>query len=60
MFRLLDLLGISTRLKDYGITEKDIDTLVGGAMKQSRLFGPNPRDMDEDDVRGIYLRAFNS
>jgi alcohol dehydrogenase class IV len=59
IFKLLDLLGISTRLKDYGIAEKDIDTLVDGAMKQSRLFGPNPRDMGENDVRNIYLRAFN-
>lgn len=59
IWRLLNVLGISTRLQDYGITDKDIDTLVAGAMKQSRLFGPNPRDIVEDDVRNIYIRAFN-
>ena len=60
LFQLLEILGISTSLQDYGLSEINIDSLVAGAMRQARLFRPNPRDMGEDDVRGIYLRAFKS
>jgi alcohol dehydrogenase class IV len=55
--RLLKDLNISTKLGDYGVGEADIPNLVTGAMKQARLFVPNPRDLREDDIRSIYMKA---
>lgn len=55
--RLLRDLNISTKLMDYGIGEADIPNLVAGAMKQTRLFIANPRDLREEDIRGIFLKA---
>lgn len=56
--KLLTAVGISFRLSDYGIPQKDLPTLVEGGLKQSRLFVPNPRDLTESDVRKIYDGAF--
>jgi alcohol dehydrogenase class IV len=50
-------LHIPTKLADYGVEEKDIPDLVAGAMKQARLFVPNPRDLTENDIEGIYRVA---
>lgn len=55
---LLTTVGISYRLRDYGIKESDIPKLVEGGMKFSRLFAVNPRDLTEADVRGIYEGAY--
>lgn len=55
--RLLANLNIPVRLKDYGVEEKDIPDLTAGAMKQARLFVPNPRDLREADIEGIYRKA---
>ena len=55
--RMLDCLDISTRLVDYKATEADLPKLVKGGMAQSRLFGVNPRDLQEADVKNIYLSA---
>ena len=55
-----DLLGtmrISCRLRDYGISEKDLPFLVEGGLKQARLFSFNPRDLAEDNVRAVYQAA---
>lgn len=57
--RLIESVGISTRLADYGASEEDIPKLVEGSMKQARLFVPNPRNLTEDDMKGIYLKALN-
>lgn len=56
--RLLGILNISFKISDYGVSREDIPRLVEGALKQSRLFVPNPRDLTEEDVRNIYLSAF--
>jgi alcohol dehydrogenase class IV len=56
--KLLTAVGISFRLSDYGIPQKDLPILVEGGLKQSRLFVPNPRDLTESDVRKIYEGAF--
>jgi len=45
-------------LRDYDIPETDLSKLTEGAMKHSRLFIPNPRDLTEDTVRTIYQEAF--
>ena len=54
------LLGIriSFPIGDYGVPRGDLPKLVQGAMKQARLFVPNPRDLGEDDVRSIYEEAY--
>ncbi len=57
---LEDAINVSWLLQDYDIDPADIDLLVNGAMQQARLFVPNPRDLDEDDVRSIYREAFLS
>jgi alcohol dehydrogenase class IV len=55
---LLDTIGVSFRIKDYGIPEADLPKLVAGGMKQARLFVPNPRDLNEADVASIYKEAY--
>lgn len=55
---LLQSIHVSCRIADYGIPREEIPKLVQGALKQTRLFGPNPRDLNEDDVRRIYEEAF--
>ena len=50
-------MGISYRLRDYGMTEERIQDLVETTMGQGRLFAANPRNLTEQDVRSIYLRA---
>ncbi len=47
-------LGLSTRLRDLGIVESDIEALAIDAMKQQRLLGNNPRELCLADVRAIY------
>lgn len=55
---LLDCIQVPYRLRDYGIPESDLPKLVAGGMKQTRLFVPNPRDLSEEDVRGIFQEAY--
>ena len=55
--RLLWSVNISFRLTDYGGSKESFPKLVEGGMKQARLFVPNPRNLTEHDVKGIYLKA---
>jgi alcohol dehydrogenase class IV len=55
---LLGHLNIPIRLREYGISKNDIPTLVAGAMKVSRHFVPNPRNVTEKDVEEIYQMAW--
>jgi alcohol dehydrogenase class IV len=55
---LLGLLKIPIRLRDYDIPQEDIPKLVEGAMKVSRLFAFNPRDLTQEDVDEIYRMAW--
>jgi len=55
---LLNQLKISIRLRDYDIPQKDIPKLVEGAMKVSRLFVPNPRNLTHEDVEEIFRMAW--
>jgi alcohol dehydrogenase class IV len=57
LHRMLEDVGIPSRLGAYGITEADLPKLVAGGMKQSRLFAVNPRDLAEEDVEKIYRSA---
>ena len=55
---LLDTLSVSYRLADYEFPMEEIPILVEAAMRQSRLFIPNPRDLVEVDVKAIYEEAY--
>jgi alcohol dehydrogenase class IV len=55
--RLMEAMGISCRLRDYGMTEARIPDLVEATMGQERLFASNPRNLTEQDVREVYFRA---
>ena len=56
--RLLAVVNISSRLSDYGIKEEDVPLLAEEAMRQSRFFVPNPRNLSETDIKGIYEKAY--
>ena len=49
--------GIATTLQQVGITEADLDRLADDAMKQTRLLGNNPRELNRTDARAIYAAA---
>jgi len=55
---LLDTIRVSHQIRDYGIPEADLPKLTAGAMNQVRLFVPNPRDLNEEDVAAIYREAY--
>ena len=55
---LLDAISVSYRLSDYELPMEDIPRLVEAAMRQSRLFIPNPRGLTEADVKAIYEEAY--
>jgi len=57
LLRLLELLGIPSKISAYGVTNEDIPGLTAGAMKLTRLFEWNPRDLTEEDVKNIYISA---
>lgn len=47
-------LGIPNHLKSLNIQEQDLEGLVEGASKVTRLLDNNPRAMTRDDMRKIY------
>jgi alcohol dehydrogenase class IV len=47
-------LGIPSDLRGCGVTEADLDGLVDGAAKVTRLLDNNPRPMDRAAMREIY------
>jgi alcohol dehydrogenase class IV len=57
--RLLTLLNISIKLRDYGASSEDLPDLVEAAMKlPARHFENTPGDLTQEDIRNIYLEAF--
>jgi alcohol dehydrogenase class IV len=56
--RLLEIINLSYRLRDYGVPKESIPKLVEGGMKQSRLFVPNPRNLTQDDITAIYTKGW--
>jgi alcohol dehydrogenase class IV len=59
VLNLMEAVNVSPWLNDYDVPESDLPKMVAGGMAQARLFVPNPRDLTEADVRGIYQNAFN-
>lgn len=56
LFALNRDLEIPADLKRWNITAADLDTLVEGAAKVTRLLDNNPRPMDNADIRAIYAQ----
>ncbi len=56
IFELNRDLQIPSDLKRWNITAADLDTLVEGAAKVTRLLDNNPRPMDKNDIRAIYMQ----
>ena len=54
LFALNRDLQIPGDLKRWNITDADLDFLVDGAAKVTRLLDNNPRPMSKADIRGIY------
>jgi alcohol dehydrogenase class IV len=49
-------LKLDARLRERGITEKDVDNMVEAAAKVTRLLDNNPRPMPKEAMREIYRR----
>lgn len=56
LFALNRDLQIPADLKRWSITDADLDTLVEGAAKVTRLLDNNPRPMGKADIRAIYTQ----
>ena len=56
LFELNRDLEIPADLKRWNITLADLDTLVEGAAKVTRLLDNNPRTMEKADIRAIYAQ----
>ncbi|MGO1165696.1 MAG: hydroxyacid-oxoacid transhydrogenase [Janibacter sp.] len=54
---LMSDIGIPSRLTDFGYGEDDVDTLVSGAMKQTRQLAVVPRPVTPDALAGIFRSA---
>ena len=44
-------------MRELGYDERDIDRLVGGAMKQKRLLVRVPREVTEEDLANIFRES---
>ncbi|WP_166423486.1 iron-containing alcohol dehydrogenase [Paraglaciecola sp. 20A4] len=51
-------LGITKRLRDYGIDQQDLPALAHGAMLQTRLLMNNPRTVTYEDALALYQQAW--
>jgi len=50
-------IGIPNGIAAVGYGEGDIETLVGGAMKQQRLLATAPLPVTEEDLAGVFARS---
>ena len=56
---LIHQLGISTRLRDYGVDEADLPDMADRAVSSGkRLLATNPRMVTVDDALEIYRQAW--
>lgn len=56
--RLSDIvknLGIPTSLKEFGVSEKDLDSLVTAGLSVTRLLNNNAKEVTADDAKKIYM-----
>lgn len=59
LFSLVDEVGLPKSLREYDISEKDIDYLTQNALKQIRLLNRSPMELKEEVIKEIYLNALN-
>jgi hydroxyacid-oxoacid transhydrogenase len=57
--RLMRDIDIPNGVAAVGFDEGDIPDLVSGTMKQQRLLATCPREVNEDDVAGIFSRSMS-
>ena len=57
--QLIPALGLKDRLSQYGITEKDLDSLTEGCMKQDRLLSYNIRPLTREEIRSAFHSVLN-
>jgi len=55
---LMDRSGAPRRLRDVGVTDNMLAVMASDAMKQERLLGNNPIDVNEEDALTLYREAF--
>ena len=51
-------IGMPNGLAAVGYSDRDVDDLVEGAMKQERLLATSPKPVTADDLAGIITRSF--
>ena len=56
--KLIEAVGLPTRLREAGVTEDSLETLASDAMLQQRLLVNNPREVTEADALAIYKAVF--
>lgn len=52
--QIVDHLHIPKNLREFGVSESDLDSLVDAGMQVQRLLVNNPRPVTPDDARAIY------
>ncbi|MEH6648690.1 MAG: iron-containing alcohol dehydrogenase [Motiliproteus sp.] len=56
--RLIETLGLPTRLRDMKISRDQLPMLANDAMEQQRLLVNNPREVTYEDALAIYQNAY--
>ena len=51
-----DVMAIPQNLREFGVSEADLQPLAEAALKVKRLLGNNPKPLDLEDIKGIYER----
>lgn len=49
---------IPQNLREFGITERDVDDLAVAASKVTRLLNNNPKSMDLESIKSVYRKLF--
>ena len=57
--QLIPGIGLRDRLSQYGISEKELDSLTEGALKLERLLSYNIRPMKREDIRSSFHSVLN-
>lgn len=51
--------GLPATIKEYDITQNDIEVLTENGMKQTRLLSRSPKKLTKEDIREIYQNAYD-
>jgi len=50
--------GIPTHLRELGVPKEALEGLATATMNVTRLLANNPKELTQDDVRGIWEKAW--